>query len=56
MAYKSFKEYIEVNHKDLLQNGIEGFVARHHDGQGFHAFAFSILDQRIDNLQVMSLT
>ena len=56
MAYKSFKEYIEKNYTDLLQNGIEGYVARHHDGQGFHEFAFSILEQRIENLQVMSLS
>lgn len=56
MAYKSFKEFIEVNYCSLLQNGIEGFVAKHYDGQGFHSFAFSLLDQRIENIQVMSLS
>ncbi len=56
MAYSSFKEYIEKNYNDLLHDEIEGFVKRHRDGQGFHTFAFSILEQRVENMQVMSLS
>lgn len=57
MAYKSFKEYIEVNYYDLLRTEIEGYVQKHHDGQGFHSLnVLSLLKQNVENLQVMSLS
>lgn len=57
MAYKSFKEYIEVNYNDLLRTEIEGYVQKHHDGQGFHSLnVLSLLRQNVENLQVMSLS
>ena len=57
MAYKSFKEYIEVNYNDLLRTEIEGYVQKHYDGQGFHSLnVLSLLKQNVENLQVMSLS
>ena len=57
MAYKSFKEYIEVNYNDLLRTEIEGYVQKHHDGQGFHSLnVLSLLRQNVENLKVMSLS
>lgn len=57
MAYKSFKEYIEINYNDLLRSEIERFVEKNHDGQGFHSLnVLSLLKQKVENLQVMSLS
>lgn len=57
MAYRSFKEYIEANHGDLLRAEIEGYVQGHHDGQGFHSLnVLSLLRQSVEGLQVMSLS
>lgn len=57
MSYKSFKEYIEVNYGDQLQEQVSQYVKKYHDGQGFHSLnVLSLLDQKIENLQVMSLS
>lgn len=57
MSYKSFKEYIEINYGDQLQEQVSQYVKNHHDGQGFHSLnVLSLLDQKIENLQVMSLS
>ena len=57
MAYKSFKEYIEFNYRDLLKQEIEGYVKKNHDGQGFHSLnVLSLLEQKVENTQVMSLS
>ena len=57
MVYKSFKEYIEANYDDLLRTEIERYVQEHHDGQGFHSLnVLSLLKQKVENLQVMSLS
>ena len=56
MAYSSFKEYIGINYGDVLQAEIEGYVKKHHDGQGFHSLnVLSLLEQKAENIQVMSL-
>lgn len=57
MSYKSFKEYIEINYGAQLQEQVTQYVKKHHDGQGFHSLnVLSLLDQKIENLQVMSLS
>jgi hypothetical protein len=57
VVYKSFKEYIEANYDDLLRTEIERYVQEHHDGQGFHSLnVLSLLKQKVENLQVMSLS
>lgn len=57
MSYKSFKEYIEINYGDQLQEQVSQYVKNHHDGQGFHSLnVLSLLDQKIENLQIMSLS
>lgn len=55
--YKDFKSYIQANYGDLLQEKIQKYIDEHHDGRGFHAYGvISLLDQKIENMQVMSLT
>ncbi|WP_135567950.1 ImmA/IrrE family metallo-endopeptidase [Galactobacillus timonensis] len=55
--YKDFKSYIQVNYGDLLQEKIQKYIDERHDGQGFHAYGVvSLLDQKIENMQVMSLS
>lgn len=57
MAFTDFKSYIQANYKDLLLSEIQTFVNEHHDGRGFHSFGvLSLLEQKIENMQVMSLT
>ncbi len=57
MAYKSFKEYIQINYNYLLQDAIEEYVNKYHDGQGFHAYStMPLLKQKPENVEVMALT
>ena len=57
MAYKDFKSYIQANYKQLLTEKIRDFVNKNHDGLGFHSFGvLSLLDQKVENLEVRSLT
>ncbi len=57
MAYKDFKEYIQVNYDWLLQEAIDEYLLKHYDGIGFHGLnVLSLLKATANNIQVCSLT